>query len=48
MLRENGRAKDVHMTGRGHTSKSKHYFATESHKTIELLNNFNNNKYRNL
>ena len=41
-LRASGRADDVHVSSRTHKSKAKRYFATESFKTMQLLNKYKN------
>lgn len=40
MLRKAGRAEDVHMSSRDKKSRGKRYFATESFKTLKLLDKF--------
>ena len=39
-LRASGRGEDVHVSSRTHKSRSKRYFATESYKTMTLLNKY--------
>lgn len=37
VLRENGRAEDVHMSSKTHKGKAKRYYATENPKTIDII-----------